>query len=250
MTAAQHRIDASTLDILARSSVSGFGIGLPAGQLDRAQYGAVNKVLELMGGKWSKKERVHLFPEHPGDLLDTVLLTGEITDKKKLFQFFETPAVLAERMAELANLKPTDDVLEPSAGRGAIAVALRRHQFRSLTMIELDLKNYSCLCGLGLGSVLDGDFLVQPFSGMRFDAIVMNPPFSRGQDIAHIEHALTLLAPAGRLVAICANGTRQVSALRPVIDAAGGSWEDLPAGTFKESSTNVSSALLSLRRAA
>ena len=36
-----------------------------------------------------------------------------------------------------------------------------------------------------------------------FDRIVMNPPFTNGDDIKHIMHALKMLKPGGRLVAIC-----------------------------------------------
>ena len=47
-------------------------------------------------------------------------------------------------------------------------------------------------------------------------------------------------------VAICANGPRQQAALRPLVDESGGEWEDLPAGTFKDSGTNVNAALLTI----
>jgi 16S rRNA G1207 methylase RsmC len=47
----------------------------------------------------------------------------------------------------------------------------------------------------------------------------MNPPFANGDDIKHITHALKMLNPGGRLVAICANGPRQNDKLRSVVDA-------------------------------
>jgi len=72
-----------------------------------------------------------------------------------------------------------------------------------------------------------------------FDAVLMNPPFVQGADIAHIKHALTMLKPGGRLVALCANGPRQNASLRPMVEARGGEWEELPADTFKEEGTGV-----------
>jgi hypothetical protein len=48
-----------------------------------------------------------------------------------------------------------------------------------------------------------------------------------------------MLKPGGRLVAICANGPRQNDQLKPL-----GTWEVLPADTFKEQGTNVNTALL------
>ena len=34
----------------------------------------------------------------------------------------------------------------------------------------------------------------------------MNPPFDRLQDVRHVTHAFSLLAPGGRLVAVMAEG--------------------------------------------
>jgi predicted RNA methylase len=81
-----------------------------------------------------------------------------------------------------------------------------------------------------------------------FDAVVMNPPFAQGADIEHITHALTMLKPGGRLVAFCANGPRQNASLRPIVEARGGTWEDLPDDTFKEEGTGVRVALITMLR--
>ena len=74
----------------------------------------------------------------------------------------------------------------------------------------------------------------------------MNPPFGAGADIKHITHALTMPKPGGRLVALCVNGPRQDTALRPLVDASGGDWEDLPADSFKAEGTGVLVALITL----
>lgn len=239
-----HRITPGTLSILESCTVSGNNISLPAWQLDRADYSAVNKVLELMGGKWSKTAKAHVFPEAPGDLLDTVILTEEITNKKQLFQFFETPEVPAKRMAVLACIERTSYVLEPSAGRGRIARELLKFSPRSLTLIEMSPDNYPFLAGLGANAAFLDDFMTLSVGGMKFDAIVMNPPFTRGQDIKHIDRALQILAPGGRLVAICSAGPKQELAFRTLSDV----WEELPSDTFAESGTNVSTVLLRITR--
>jgi len=77
----------------------------------------------------------------------------------------------------------------------------------------------------------------------------MNPPFANAQDIEHIQHAFSLLKVRGRLVAICANGPRQNDRLRPFVEELGGTWEVLPADTFKASGTSVNTVLLWLTRA-
>ena len=80
-----------------------------------------------------------------------------------------------------------------------------------------------------------------------FDAVLMNPPFAQGEDIEHITHALKMLKPGGRIVALCANGPRQNARLRPMVDACGGEWVNLPADTFKEEGTGVRTALITLQ---
>ena len=72
----------------------------------------------------------------------------------------------------------------------------------------------------------------------------MNPPFENGADIKHIKHAVTFLKPAGRLVALCANGPRQEKELKPLAEDSGGFFESLPQGSFKQSGTNVNVAIL------
>lgn len=72
----------------------------------------------------------------------------------------------------------------------------------------------------------------------------MNPPFANGDDIKHIQHALTMLRPGGRLVSVCAAGPRQVEQLRPLAEDHGGQWIDLPEGSFGEQGTNVRTALV------
>lgn len=56
----------------------------------------------------------------------------------------------------------------------------------------------------------------------------------------HIAHALTMLAPGGRLVALCAAGPKQRARLQPIASE----WIDLPAGSFKSEGTNVSAAIV------
>jgi hypothetical protein len=74
----------------------------------------------------------------------------------------------------------------------------------------------------------------------------MNPPFANADDIKHIMHALKMLKPGGRLVAICANGPRQNDKLRPLVEARGGIWEELPSDTFIDAGTGVRTVLLML----
>lgn len=155
-------------------------------------------------------------------------------------QLFPTPNTLIDKMLEYADVTPGHRVLEPSAGTGAILKKIPCvRPDGNISAVEINqslcdqLRPYA-------DDVLCGDFL--SFNGdlLKFDKIIMNPPFHNGQDIKHIEHALTFLKPGGRLVALCANGPRQRDKLMPMADE----WEDLPEGSFKNAGTMVNTALL------
>jgi SAM-dependent methyltransferase len=180
-------------------------------------------------------------------------------------QLFPTPAALAQRMANLAEIRPGDRVLEPSAGTGRLLGAMGGRMFGhnpergEVVAIEVDrrlaarlraefpLTDVRCADFLSIDgpAALVGD-VPEPSPLGSFDVCVMNPPFSGFDDIKHIRHAVKMLKPGGRLVAICANGPRQNAQLRPFVEAAGGTWEDLPPDTFKDSGTAVNTALVSM----
>lgn len=165
-------------------------------------------------------------------------------------QLFPTPKALADRVADLADIQPGHDVLEPSAGTGALLGALGCRMFGhnpergSVTAVEVVAQLAEQLRqDFPLTKVLTADFTACDDLG-PFDRIVMNPPFAKGADIRHIEHAAGMLRPGGRLVAICANGPRQNERLRPQAII----WEDLPPGSFRDSGTEVNAAILVIQR--
>jgi protein-L-isoaspartate O-methyltransferase len=169
-------------------------------------------------------------------------------------QLFPTPPELAARMAQEAGIEAGQRILEPSAGTGNILTAILSIDpdplpppaiSGSVTAVEINRALADRLTAeYPLTFVHCGDFLEQNGNLGKFDRIVMNPPFINGADIKHIQHARGFLKPGGRLVALCANGSRQREILKPLAENSGGWWEDLPAGTFKEQGTGVNVALL------
>ncbi len=161
-------------------------------------------------------------------------------------QLFITPAPLAARMVAMADIEPGHRVLEPSAGTGALIAAIGKAPDKFAVEINPDLVEHLARAGFSGLHVHQGDFL--GFNGAlgKFDRVIMNPPFSNGQDIAHILHAAGMLKDGGLLVAICAGGPRQNRKLCRVVEERGGTWEALPQGTFKESGTMVNAVLLSI----
>jgi SAM-dependent methyltransferase len=163
------------------------------------------------------------------------------------YQLFQTPAPLATRLVALLDLQPGARVLEPSAGLGRLLDALQ--PFNPSEVVAVDVTP-ACTGELFKQNrpnvtIKQRDFLTLTTSELgAFDAVAMNPPFHMRGDIKHIKHALTMLKPGGRLVAICANGPRQREALEPLVDQ----WIDLPADSFKESGTGVNTAMLVINK--
>ena len=154
--------------------------------------------------------------------------------------FFPTPPAVADRLLELAALRPHMTVLEPSAGTGTLADAIvRRCPTAVLSVVEWQHSLVEVLALKGY-AVRAHDFLTFPEAGhppVHFDRIVMNPPFEQEQDIAHVRHAAALLAPGGRVVAIVSAGTfyrrtRTAQAFRQWLAQQPHSTEALPPNAF------------------
>lgn len=220
-------------------------------QLDRKLYVEVNKVLVALGGKWSKRLRGHEFPEDAAGLIEEAILFGSY-DKQKTgvsaFDFFPTPRALAEAVCVSASLHIDHRILEPSAGNGALADVISEHtgggflidcvELRPDLAAKLAAKGYSVNAGAS-----SADFLAMT-PERTYDRVVMNPPFSKRQDIAHIRHAHKFLRPGGRLVSIASSGVqyrmdRESVAFREFVVGYSGTISTNPAGSFKESGTQA-----------
>ncbi len=221
---------------------------LPEGQLERKTYMEINKCLELMGGKWNRKEKGHIFEEDPSEIFDTVLLTGEVIDTKKEFQFFETPKELAIQMIEMLDLKDSDSLLEASAGHGAIVDEIKNWN-GTLSLNELNEKNYNVLLSKGYSQTTNHDFLEVNLGS--FDKIIQNPPFSKQQDIDHILRAYDHLKTGGILVSVAGEGiffreNKKSVAFRKFLQDNNAEVIKNPDATFKGSGTLVTSRLIKI----
>ena len=219
---------------------------LPSEKLDRKTYLKVNKVLELLGGKWNRKEGAHVFETEVGDRIENLILTGEVVDKKKELQFFETPQPVAQQLCELADLNENSRVLEPSAGQGAIIREISRYT-KTIYWAELDEENAS---KINIGKRIGSDFMnVDPGPEPRYiNRIVMNPPFSRQQDIDHVTRALEFI-DSGILVSVMSPSVifrtnKKTVEFREMLEDYHHEIIDLPEESFKSSGTNVNTIIL------
>lgn len=242
------KISNDVLAVLSAAQTNGQALTL-TGTLDRSLYERTNKVLEAAGGKWNRKAKAHLFEMPAEDAIEQIILTGEITIPQD-FGFFPTPPDIVARVLDLADIKPGMTVLEPSAGHGAIAAAAAQRGAH-VSMCELLPDNVKKLESLSLGGTLhQADFLtLNP--NPAFDAVCMNPPFAKQDDIKHVTHAHKFLKPGGLLVSVMSAGVtfradRRTVEFGELIARCGGSIEELPEGAFKSSGTLVRTVIVTL----
>ena len=176
---------------------------------------------------------------------------------KKDFSFYPTPNSVARRMAELAEYPGEDfawieDVttLEPSAGRGdllgvipwdagCVAVEFNHHRCEALRECK------------GKWEIVEADFLKWE-TAMRFDRVLMNPPFDARIEAQHTLKAFSLLRPGGILVGIVPEGwfTREDTKAQVfrgfLAKFERAPSEKLPAGTFGR--TRIETRIVILRK--
>lgn len=239
------KIDPAVLGVLSRSATNGAALVLP-GQLDRDLYVRTNKVLEALGGKWNRKAKAHLFPSDAEELVDAVVLSGEVALPED-FGYFPTPPAVVAKLMERANVQAGMYALEPSAGTGAIVGALLAAG-AVVDAVELLPKNAQAIRVMrGPVRVFEQDFLALPVVN-RYDRVVMNPPFAKRADIRHVMHAVKFLKAGGRLVSVMSAGVafredRLASEFRAYVENVG-SIEPLPEGSFEASGTSVNTVLV------
>lgn len=245
------KIDRVTMSILEMCSVNETNIHLPEVHLERALYLKVAKVLKMMGGKWNRGKKAHVFSEDPADLLDQTLMTEEVISLANELQYFPTPASIVDGMLAQAilRLQIGDAILEPSAGEGAIAIPFAEAGFK-VTVCEKHLPFVKKLSEKNITVLPQRDFLdVEPCE--LFDAVIANPPFTKQQDIAHVSHMVDFVKERGLLMSVMSNGItfrqdKKTQALMEKLDCECSEWdlEQMEAGSFKKSGTMVSTVML------
>jgi predicted RNA methylase len=252
--------------ILMATTCDGAKAFLPP-SMPRTLYTAVNAGLEKAGGKWNKGAQCHLFTTDAAAAIG-LLLNGEKLSDLNPHDFFATPADVADLLVQSLRIDWTSDphILEPSAGDGAIVQALARSnskdQMWNLDAMEIDSTRCNVLIGVCCSApnafvlVSNADFLdFNRANTGPYDYVAMNPPFTaEGVSQAymlHVEQAITLLRPGGRLAAIVPNSldfgtTKRHDEFRALLSRHGATWEALPDGAFKSSGTAVKCLLLTL----
>lgn len=226
-------------------------IKLPNIQLDRADYLKVKKLFESNGGKWKGGKTQGFIFETDTESILARLQGGDTSNRKKKFQFFETPADIARKLAvRLGDVEPTHRILEPSAGRGALIKAvLEEWPEQTVDCYELMEENCEELAKIPNARLLGNDFM-EAEVGM-YDKIIANPPFANNQDIKHVTKMWEHLADGGQMAVIMGCHwqfaiDKPSKAFRSFVESVDHDITVLPKGTFKSSGTDVESMMLVL----
>lgn len=175
-----------------------------------------------------------------------------LNNRNAFIDFFPTPEEYAADLVERLGIEPGMVVLEPSAGHGMLAEAAR-DAGATVEAVELagDLRDILQEKGFSLV----GDDFMETTPSQRYDAVIMNPPFSNDMDIDHVRHAFGHLKPGGRLAAIVSSMAGQRSnkknkAFREWLDDLGASEEMMPEGAFKGSlnPTSVRTKIITIEK--
>ncbi|WP_236167376.1 LPD3 domain-containing protein [Pseudomonas fulva] len=177
-----------------------------------------------------------------------------VIGQKVGIDFFPTPAHVAQRMARLAHIKEGMRVLEPSAGNGNLADAAKAAG-GVVDVVEISDRLRDILTAKGY------NVIAHDFDGFipdeKYQAILMNPPYSSRRDVDHIIRAFDMLAGGGTLVALAGEGVffgrdQKAQAFRDWLDAHGAEVEQLDGGTFQDNAllaqTSANARLIVLRK--
>ncbi|MCP5087946.1 MAG: DEAD/DEAH box helicase family protein, partial [Rhodobacteraceae bacterium] len=173
-------------------------------------------------------------------------------DQREGADYFATPEPVGLKMVELADPRPAEKMLEPSAGHGAISRFFPETSDRTIVEPSFDLSTKAQLNTPGTRAI------VERFEDLnivnKYDGIVMNPPFGSGGRTAidHLEKATRHLRNGGRIVALIPTGPaadkkfdafyEEVENVYKVADI------KMPAVTFERAGTKVAARIVVLER--
>jgi len=120
-------------------------------------------------------------------------------------EFYPTPPNVIRKMLSGIKLGEIKTILEPSAGKGDIAEAIKERTSNNcsnyrqkIDTVEIDDNLRHILKGKGFRVIHDDFLTLQTFKA--YDAIIMNPPFSTGDK--HLLKALEMQKDGGKVVCL------------------------------------------------
>ncbi|MFI7608483.1 class I SAM-dependent methyltransferase [Micromonospora sp. NPDC049366] len=243
-----HQLTAKTREILASAVINGTEVTVTGEQHSREDWVPVATAFQALGGVYTKRIKGYTFETDPTEAIKRAVKTGRAVPVSQSEGYVPTPGDVAEEVCsypytDLERLPAGSVVLEPSAGGGQLVrailevnpgvrvVALEPNKARAaligdhdgrVTVFNCTLEEYAATARHPIGAG----------SGIRFNAVVMNPPFAVPGNatlwIDHVMLAWELLRPGGRLVAIVPSALKyrhgkKFDAIRALMQQCGGS---------------------------
>jgi len=200
---------------------------------DKAVRAEAEKVLMSLGGVKMARNAFTWFEldYDPTTAIQDIQLSGALPEQKT-HQFYPTPGALAAQLLDEVDIREGETCLEPSAGMGGLADLMPKD---GTTCVEISPLHCRVLEARG-HTVIEGDFLQwAQETRQRFDVVVMNPPYSEGRAVAHLNAAAELVKHGGRLGAILPAGSDK-KGLLPGWDC---SWSEPMEGMFAGTGVRV-----------
>lgn len=210
-----------------------------------------------VGGKALDEEKAKLTTLSDFDRAKTLFYgkgkNNKRRDQREGMDWYATAEPIGLKMVQFAGAKVGDDVLEPSAGDGAIGRFVP--DGANLTMIEPS----DALASRAQLNNTSANVIVSGFEDHeivnKYDTVVMNPPFGIAGTTAiqHIEKALKHLRDRGRVVALIPRGAMDskldallahptMSAYHQVANI------ELPTNAFENAGTSVRTRIVVIDR--
>lgn len=239
-------------EILKHCTLEEGVLKMPQVQFNRKSYAEAKKWIEEAGGSWQGgKVQGFTFPFNP-DRVFAILHEGRRCNLQQEFQFFATPADVADWLVMLAGgVAPNERVLEPSAGTGAIIDAIHRSCNNVVVdCFELMPENKELLSNKSNIQILGDDFTAYDLG--LYDKIIANPPFSKNQDIKHVKRMYEHLKEGGTLAAIMSchwkiASEKECVDFRKWLKDVNAKVYDIEEGSFKESGTSIPTCVVLIK---
>ncbi len=169
----------------------------------------------------------------------------------KKWNVFPSPSWVVKLLIEASNIESGSFCLEPSAGFGNLAIAMR--ECGTIVEVIEPIVELQAILTLQGFTVIGSDLLSTPNLHNRYHTIIQNPPFS--QQIFHIKKAYHCLSSGGRLVSLASNTPWQYNSsfykqFRHWLTTVNAEVEKLPWGLFVNSEryTTVECYLITIKK--
>lgn len=234
ITPIQRPLPAEVVAIFAGMNVKGtsatFGhYGLP----DKHVLAEAWRVLTMIGGTRCEGGVEFAYPA--ASVIDDIATSGCIPDAVS-HQYYPTPADVADAAMQMVDWSRVASVLEPSAGTGALADVIASEQEGMVALDCIDTSELFVRILREKGHAAECANFLNMAPAQRYDAIVMNPPYDRGQWLEHVKHALQFLADDGQLVAILPASQRG----KELLPSYTHTWSEVYENRFANTSMDVS----------